>query len=500
VGAKAALRFANFLGDLPKGAQLAVGGFALFAAALGPVLTVFSNVQRVVSTTHNVIETLSTAYQTFAQRAVIALATVEASQIALAATMTLGLGALVAWVGYLALSAGPYEKAAQAATTWGEATKTAAKASGDSLGYFVAKQAELTASHDQLKAAQKEMSNAIAEGQPGAQAQQENLTKTSLALLGVDANLRVVNGLVKEAKQAQIEHAAAVAADKAQLDTLAVASQGVTAATDAQIASVQALSNTYLAAQGGALGYQAAQLQVEAAQKRFDDLVAGGSLPTSYEYRSALNQLEQAKLNSAGAAVTMEAADATLANTLKAKGVPGLVAFRDTLAAAEAKQHDATGATTAQINEVNALIGFLGGIPPDTTAWVHAETDQANADLDETNRKADETARTRFLRIIASVEGQTGVNIPFSHTGTTQSFATGGVVPGRRGAPVLAVVHGGETITPAAGASSSGGGGGGRVVNITLNVPPTINATEVGAATVDAIRQYERHNGTGWRN
>jgi len=500
VGAKAALEFATFLGSLPQGAQLAVGGLLLIVAALGPVITVFSNVERAVRGTHAIIETLSSAYQNFAVRAVVALEGVTAAEIAMGAAMTLGLAALVAAVAYIALSAGPYEKAAEAATAWGEQTKNAAKASGDSLGYFVAQQASLIASHDQLKAAQKEMSNAITEGQPGAQQQQAQLTATSQALLQVDANLRVVNGLVKEAKQAEIEHAVAVAADRVQLEELAVASQGVTGATNDQIASVQALSNTYLAAQGGALGYQAATLQVEAAQKRVDDLIANGSLPTSYEYRSAVNQLEQAKLNAAGAAMTMEAADQTLANTLHDKGVPGLVDFRDTLAAAEAKQHDVTGATQAQIDKVNALIAFLGGMPPDKTTSIHADTAQANRDLDETNAKADNAARARVLTISASLIGSAAAIV--AHI---PGFATGGVVPGPTGAPVLAVVHGGETIIPTSGAMSTGGSGGsvvagGSVFNVNVAVSPGASSYEVGAVVVDQIRAYERGAGRAWRN
>lgn len=46
-------------------------------------------------------------------------------------------------------------------------------------------------------------------------------------------------------------------------------------------------------------------------------------------------------------------------------------------------------------------------------------------------------------------------------------FAAGGVVPGPRGFPQVAMVHGGETVIPAGG--SFGGGGG--VTNVTVNLP-----------------------------
>jgi hypothetical protein len=50
-------------------------------------------------------------------------------------------------------------------------------------------------------------------------------------------------------------------------------------------------------------------------------------------------------------------------------------------------------------------------------------------------------------------------------------FASGGVVPGSAGSPMLAMVHGGETITPAGG---GGGGGGG----LTFVYAPTFSLAD----------------------
>jgi phage-related protein len=49
--------------------------------------------------------------------------------------------------------------------------------------------------------------------------------------------------------------------------------------------------------------------------------------------------------------------------------------------------------------------------------------------------------------------GPAAIDLPDSPIPT---FATGGLVPGRRGAPLLAVVHGGEYITPVGGSSGAG--------------------------------------------
>ena len=41
-----------------------------------------------------------------------------------------------------------------------------------------------------------------------------------------------------------------------------------------------------------------------------------------------------------------------------------------------------------------------------------------------------------------------------------------------------------------------GGGGGGNTMTINITMPPGTD----GAGVVEAIRRYERMNGTGWRN
>lgn len=69
------------------------------------------------------------------------------------------------------------------------------------------------------------------------------------------------------------------------------------------------------------------------------------------------------------------------------------------------------------------------------------------------------------------------------------SFASGGTVPGPLGSPQLILAHGGETVTPA------GGAGGGNTYHVTVN-----GANMTAEQLVSAIKDYERRNGTGWRN
>jgi hypothetical protein len=74
-------------------------------------------------------------------------------------------------------------------------------------------------------------------------------------------------------------------------------------------------------------------------------------------------------------------------------------------------------------------------------------------------------------------------------------FATGGTVPGPRGAPQAAIVHGGEKVlTP--GQQRDGGGGGGGGGPVTINVVAGISDPQaVAEAVAEAIRLYERTNG-----
>lgn len=88
-----------------------------------------------------------------------------------------------------------------------------------------------------------------------------------------------------------------------------------------------------------------------------------------------------------------------------------------------------------------------------------------------------------------------GAGVISSVINAIPGFATGGVVPGPFGAPMLAMVHGGETIIPA---GASGGGGGTTVVNFNV-YSESLDPTAVGSLVIDAIKEYERRNGTDWR-
>ena len=74
-------------------------------------------------------------------------------------------------------------------------------------------------------------------------------------------------------------------------------------------------------------------------------------------------------------------------------------------------------------------------------------------------------------------------------------FQTGGMVPGARGVPQLAVVHGGEQVlTPQQQRMGGAGGGGGSTYNITVNAGLS-DPYATAQAIVDLLRVYQRTQG-----
>jgi hypothetical protein len=81
--------------------------------------------------------------------------------------------------------------------------------------------------------------------------------------------------------------------------------------------------------------------------------------------------------------------------------------------------------------------------------------------------------------------------------GGLKGYNLGGTVPGLRGEPRLAIVHGGERITPPGSARGASGGG---VVNYnTFSFPNYIGShSELAAAVQDAFETYQHRNGRSY--
>jgi hypothetical protein len=311
------------------------------------------------------------------------------------------------------------------------------------------------------------------------------------------ANATAQNVVKDAIKQVEDQQIAAEKAERVRIQAvneLAAQTQGLTGATNAQIQSVMALSNAYLASQGGLVGYEAAQLQVEQAQKKLDDLIAGGSIPTSFEYRSATNQLEQAKISAAGAAMKMQADEATLANTLKNEGVGGLVAMQNSLRDTIAVHGDATGAIQGQIDKIQAMIDKANTIPPEKHTDINAN-DNASPAIDNVINALNRIERTITITI------NTAGDAAGAAIRAARGYMAGGPVPGSRGTPSLAILHGGEYVLTADEAASmrvsgdwGSGGSGDTVLEFNINVSgvtdPTVGRAvgeQIGKGAADAL-------------
>lgn len=95
-----------------------------------------------------------------------------------------------------------------------------------------------------------------------------------------------------------------------------------------------------------------------------------------------------------------------------------------------------------------------------------------------------------------STVGGKGISIPgFLGFGgvdmTIPRLHSGGIVPGAPGSDVLTVLQAGEQVLSVRDVQN---GGAGMTINVIM--PPGSDGEDV----VDAIRRYERRNGTGWRN
>jgi hypothetical protein len=88
-------------------------------------------------------------------------------------------------------------------------------------------------------------------------------------------------------------------------------------------------------------------------------------------------------------------------------------------------------------------------------------------------------------------------------TFTFPRLHNGGIVPGRRGAEVMANLQAGEMVLSLAQVDAMRNAraltaGGGTVINVTVNAGVG-NPAEIGRTVVDTIKAYEARNGVSWR-
>jgi murein DD-endopeptidase MepM/ murein hydrolase activator NlpD len=146
-------------------------------------------------------------------------------------------------------------------------------------------------------------------------------------------------------------------------------------------------------------------------------------------------------------------------------------------------------------DQVLAYGESIEGLPERTTTDIIALIDAGK--LDEAERRLNNLSRPRDVAIKPFVINTGGGRVRVDEFGNVRGFDDGGVVPGPRGAPQLAMVHGGETILPTHKANMPSTG---SVSGVTLNISPgaiIVNGNVSPDAVVDSLVKHVRQNGPG---
>jgi hypothetical protein len=459
---------AEAMQTLPHGVQTAIGVFALLAAAVGPAMTVVGGMMTLLPKLGSAFVTAGLDIAAFIERTSLAAFAMNPVVLGLAAAAAV-IGLTIAIVGR---SANVWDEAKAAAKGWGDTIVAGANASGDALGTLQAQQHLLN-----------EEARAAAEA--GGVSYQR--------VLELKAKQDELTGAIASTRQANAEAKAADAERTAGLNALVLSTEQSTQATLDAINAMQQYANQVLASQGGAVGLEAAQINLQQAQDKLTALQNSGTA-TALELAAAHNQVDQATLGVANAAVNASAKEDTFTAGLNQGAIPALEAMKHSLEESKARHGDNTGAIQAEIDKVSGYIYIANQVPTDKTTTAHWEDRDAVARMADYKRQIDALPASKVTELYAGIFG--GV----AHG------AAGGIVS----RPTVALIGeaGPEAVVPlhrmpgvsALGNTRSMGGGAQQTFNINITVPLGAHPAEVGAATVDAIRQYERLNGKSWRS
>lgn len=160
-----------------------------------------------------------------------------------------------------------------------------------------------------------------------------------------------------------------------------------------------------------------------------------------------------------------------------------------------------TGAATGRINSFIKRVRQLDGSVANVTVRVTTRGDHYIPGVGTSLKGASRGGRVEGPGP-KGVDSEPYLLAPGEHVLTAAEVdAAGGHAGVERMRAVLRGERGAAAAPMAAGGMPTAGGV--SVLNryeITVNVPPTVNSAEVGRATVEAIRAYERGSGTGWRS
>jgi hypothetical protein len=452
----------GWISELPPGVQTAGLAFAGFAAALGPVLSVVGNLMKVAPHLVKFIGSIGNAAILMAPKiggAVEALKAMSGAQVAGLGAAGLLAGGLVMLGMHLANQESDWDRAREAAKKWGDQLKSAAKASGDQLGFL----------RDQMRLLNTEIRMKSEAGEVDWQTAQK-----------LKAKHDELGGSIDAVKQQQKEAAAAERERTAALKEVAAGTTDVTTTSVDARDAIMEMQNAVLAASGGELGYRAALFQREEALTDLNVAIfAHGA--ESIEAQKAQLALEQAELQVANAAVGQTASMDELKRKIQETdgGAQGLIAQLER----EKQLHpEAAAAIQQQIDKVVLLGLSMLNIPPVVYTNFVMDTAQAEANL------------RRLFDLTQRVVDAAGA-VPQGNPEDIFRAAGGPVMKGRayivgEHRPELFVPNSSGYIQPSVPAMAGGGGGAQTVV-----IPVSIDGREVARAVWREDDERDRRRG-----
>jgi hypothetical protein len=487
--------------DLPGPVQSAIVVLGLFAASWA-VLEALSIPSAIASTVRALPDIIS-GFATAAKNVVIFI-----DQLTSLSTVAGGAGlGLLLLAAYMLRFKTETEKAAEAGKrqaesmveniTTGTTAATSLQELTRSQGVLTAKLAEAREMYDQYSAAATGSLKAQDDLGVNARGAAEKAHE-----LGVEvANLEAKHGVYAEAiRRAHHEVKIARLEEQARVESLAAMNAGIEQSTEdtlANISAMQQYANQMLAMQGGPIAVEAANINLARAYEHLAELEKSGTA-SALDLAAAHNQVNSATLAVSAAAIKATADHDAFEASISQKSVPALEAQKQALEESKTAYGANSDAINWQIGIIDAYIAKANDVPPAAVTIVRFDNTEALSRMADYKWQLDHLPKdVRTEALIAISVATTGYNPP--------GFAAGGVVPGPKGAPLLAVVHGGETVIPVQSAArsstmtSSGVGGSSPTFNIKIDVASGVPPAQVGAAVVDQIRAYERQNGKSWR-
>lgn len=187
-------------------------------------------------------------------------------------------------------------------------------------------------------------------------------------------------GTFQSLNEKKRESAAIDAAFASGQDASAAALAGEAASADAATSAIQTLHDAVAAATGGQLGYEAAVRNIERAQADLNTAITeyGAGSPQA---RDAQIALQQAQLQGAAAAQTLDGATSQLAAKFKDTSAIDTEIAR--LEALKAKHPEVAAGYDLQILKLLGLRAQLDSLPPGKHIPVTADTDDAKRKLDD---------------------------------------------------------------------------------------------------------------------